>query len=429
MINNKEQLTMYKISSKSQVVRIKLLVKLFVLIFTVHCSLFTIHCFSQGLGINISGSPANSKSLLDVDATGMSPKAGILIPRINTNERNAISAPIPESLLIYNIDSHCFEAYYNGSWVAFGCLGSGCQIPATPIAGTITPSETDIVWNWNSVSGATGYKWNTVSNYASATDNGASNSYTQVSLTCNTAYTLYVWAYNSCGNSTATTLTQTTSACGVYVCGQDGTFVDARDGQTYGYVDIGTQRWMCQNLNIGTKINGSSNQTNNSIIEKYCYNDVVSNCNIYGGFYQWDEMMQYHPSDNGTTGTTQGLCPSGWHIPTDAEWTALTTSLGGESVAGGKMKTTGTIEAGTGLWYSPNTDATNESRFTVLPGGYRFYSDGKFGGLGYYANFWSSTDSDATYAWSRYLNYNDANVGRYKWSFKTYGLSCRCVKD
>ena len=82
--------------------------------------------------------------------------------------------------------------------------------------------------------------------------------------------------------------------------------------------------------------------------------------------------------------------PLTWHIPSDAEWTFLINFLGGESVAGGKMKSTGTIEAGTGLWYSPNTGATNESEFTAFPGGGR-YDGGNFSYLGFNAGFWSST--------------------------------------
>ena len=161
-----------------KVISRQLLVKLFVLIFTVHCSVFPFHSYSQGLGINISGSPANSKALLDIDATGMSPKAGVLLPRMTTAERDAITSPIPESLLIFNTDTHCFEAYYNGGWVAFGCLGSGCSVPSAPSAGTNTPTANQITWNWNTVSGATGYKWNTNEVEAEAKDLGQNTSYT-----------------------------------------------------------------------------------------------------------------------------------------------------------------------------------------------------------------------------------------------------------
>ena len=149
---------------------------------------------------------------------------------------------------------------------------------------------------------------------------------------------------------------------GIFICGN--TLVDSRDNQTYTTLQIGTQCWMAENLNIGTLINSNNDQTNNSIIEKYCYDNSTTNCSTYGGLYQWDEMMQYK-----TTEGVQGICPVNWHIPTDAEWTGLTDFLGGESVAGGKMKTTGTIEAGTGLWLSPNTGATNSSGFAALPGG------------------------------------------------------------
>ena len=176
-------------------------------------SILAFQSYSQnvGVGINISGNPANPKSLVDVDATGMSPKAGLLIPRMTTAERNLITAPIPESLQIYNTDSHCFEAYYNGGWVTFGCLASGCSVPAQPTAGTSIPSATQIVWNWNIVSGATSYQWNTSSTYPGAGVNVVSSpSYTQTGLASSTAYTLYVWSYNSCGNSVLTLLQKTT---------------------------------------------------------------------------------------------------------------------------------------------------------------------------------------------------------------------------
>ncbi len=188
-------------------------------------------------------------------------------------------------------------------------------------------------------------------------------------------------------------------------------------GQVYNTVQIGTQCWMAQNLNIGTKINGSQGQTNNSTIEKYCFNDLGSNCDIYGGLYQWDEAMQYV-----TTVGVQGICPAGWHLPTDAEWTTLSTFLGGESVAGGKMKETGTTH-----WLSPNTGATNTSGFTALPGGARGYT-GSFGDLGLFAFLWSSTEYSSTGAWNRYLDFFSASVSRNTYN-KTFGFSVRCARD
>jgi len=193
--------------------------------------------------------------------------------------------------------------------------------------------------------------------------------------------------------------------------------LDTRDGKLYTTVKIGTQCWMAQNLNVGTRINGSGDQLDNGIIEKYCYNDLESNCNTYGGLYQWDEAMQYV-----TTLGVQGICPLGWHLPSDADWITLTTFLGGTSAAGGKMKETGTTH-----WASPNTGATNSSGFTALPGGYRG-SYGSFANLMNNAFFWTSVEVPTEYAWYRKLFDNAANVYRY-YDWKDIGYSGRCLKD
>ena len=97
-----------------------------------------------------------------------------------------------------------------------------------------------------------------------------------------------------------------------FTCGSS--FTDGRDGKTYTSVQIGTQCWMKENLNVGTRINGSSNQTNNGVVEKYCFNNLESNCDVYGGLYQWNELMQYV-----STQGVKGICPLDWHIPTDQE--------------------------------------------------------------------------------------------------------------
>lgn len=287
--------------------------------------------------------------------------------------------------------------------------------PNPPLAGTHVPSLTQIVWNWNQSPDASGYKWNTINDYGTATNMGTATSKTETGLNCGTIYTRYIWAYNSCGTSSPTTITQTTVIDNCPTCGQPIT--DIRDGKTYNTVLIGTQCWMAQNLNIGTRINGSQSQTNNQVIEKYCYNDLESNCDIYGGLYQWNEAMQY-----ATTAGVQGICPAGWHLPTDAEWIILTAFLGGENGAGGKMKETGTAH-----WTSPNTGATNTSGFTALPGGFR-HGNGSFMSLTNNAYFWSSSES-SSYAFFRILYYNNA------WSYredygtdKSGGLSGRCLK-
>jgi uncharacterized protein (TIGR02145 family) len=189
-------------------------------------------------------------------------------------------------------------------------------------------------------------------------------------------------------------------------------------GWTYKTVIIGTQCWLKRNLNIGTEILSSAgNQTNNSVIEKYCYDDDPQNCFVYGGLYQWDEMMQYT-----ATPGTQGICPSGWHIPTDAEWDILQGYLGWADV-GGKMK-----EEGTTHWAIPNTGATNSSGFTGLPGGYWLWWGQNFFDFYFEANFWSSTQMDAGEAWMRELKYDSEDINRYS-EDKAYGYSCRCIKN
>jgi uncharacterized protein (TIGR02145 family) len=286
--------------------------------------------------------------------------------------------------------------------------------PQMPAAGNHLPSIYQIVWNWNTVVDAAGYKWSTTNNYVTAIDMGPATTITETGLTCNTSYSRYIWAYNVCGISSVMTLSQLTTPCPPSCLSP---ITDTRDGKTYNTVLIGTQCWFAQNLNVGSRIDRSLIQTNNGTIEKYCYNDDVNNCNVYGGLYQWDETMHYS-----TTEGAKGICPTSWHLPTDAEWTTLTTFLGGEGVAGGKLK-----ETGLSHWAPPNTGATNSSGFTALPGGYSYLSN-LFGGLTYYPSFWSSSLYDATDAWSRYLFFNDESVGRQN-DIYALGFSVRCLKD
>jgi len=192
-------------------------------------------------------------------------------------------------------------------------------------------------------------------------------------------------------------------------------------GQTYTTVLIGTQCWMAQNLNVGNMINSGFDQSNNGTIEKYCPADMESYCEIFGGLYQWNEMMQYTTQEG-----NQGICPEGWHLPSDHEFTILANYLGGEANAGGKMKSIGTLEEGTGLWRSPNTGATNSSGFTALPSGYRF-SNNSFSGLWEHNRFWSSTQNNLTSAWTHSTSYNEEQLYKHYWD-KSNGNSLRCLK-
>jgi uncharacterized protein (TIGR02145 family) len=194
------------------------------------------------------------------------------------------------------------------------------------------------------------------------------------------------------------------------------------DGNHYPIVMVGAQTWMAKNLKVGSRIDGPQNQTDNGIIEKYCYSDTDPNCNIYGGLYQWNELMQYVSTEG-----TRGICPVGWHLPTDGEWTILADFLGGLNVAGGKLKETGTLEAGTGLWWSPNTGAVNSSGFTALPGGYRNYA-GVFLNLYGLGSFWSSSLASSSSIWARDLNRNNGIVTRY-YNVSSDGFSARCISN
>ncbi len=194
-------------------------------------------------------------------------------------------------------------------------------------------------------------------------------------------------------------------------------------GELYQTVLIETQCWFAKNLNVGTRINGSQSQTDNSTIEKYCYDDLESNCDMYGGLYQWAEAVQYL---NGATnsgspnpafsGNVQGICPPGWHIPTLAEFQTLSSTVGNNSNA---LKTVG---QGTG-----DGAGTNSSGFSALLAGYRF-EDGDFYYLGSRTYFWGSTEYSSSDAYVMLLSYSSSIVNLYDYN-KEDGFSVRCVQD
>jgi len=214
----------------------------------------------------------------------------------------------------------------------------------------------------------------------------------------------------------------------------DGTVTDI-DGHRYKTVIIGQQVWFAENLRVTRYRNGDpipyvtdKNEWYNLRIGAHCqYDHDTTNVATYGRLYNW-----YAVAD------TRHLAPEGWRVPTDEDWKQLEMYLG-MSLAeadqngsrgtneGGTLKETGTIEAETGPWHSPNRDATNETGFSALPGGFRSFL-GWFDALDYTARFWSATESDSINAWDRILSYQSGYIGRDGYS-KNYGLSVRCVKD
>jgi len=205
--------------------------------------------------------------------------------------------------------------------------------------------------------------------------------------------------------------------------------VDSRDGQSYNTVQIGTQCWMAENLNIGTVIDGIDEQTDNGTIEKYCHYDNISHCDTYGGLYQWNEMMQYT-----TTPGVQGICPPAWHIPADEEWKQLEGEVDGLygypdpewDQAGMRGSDAGLNLRSTSGWYSGN--GIDLYGFTALPGGHR-NDEGSFEYLTFGGYFWTSDHSNSALSWYRELYYAFYyEIGRYDRD-KLYGLSVRCLKD
>ncbi len=182
------------------------------------------------------------------------------------------------------------------------------------------------------------------------------------------------------------------------------------DGNIYQTIQIGGQTWMQENLKVLHYPDGSA------INNVSAYEDSDSLAAIYGMLYDWDAAMNYT-----TTEKAQGVCPDGWHIPSDDEWTQLANFLGGSAVAGGKMK-----ESGTTHWSSPNVAATNESGFTALPAGE--YDDTHYQLLSQYFVVWSSTQSNASFAKYRYLSYQDGELHPYNY-YKSFRYSVRCLKN
>jgi len=196
------------------------------------------------------------------------------------------------------------------------------------------------------------------------------------------------------------------------------------DGNGYHTVNIGTQKWLLENLNATHYRNGDSIGTTHpaslyityltSPKYQWAYDGNENNVSTYGRLYTWYAAID-----------TRGVCPSGWHVSTDNDWKTLTTYLGGDSVAGSKLKETGTTH-----WQNHNAGATNKSGFTALPGGYRYNYGTCFFDIDFSGNWWSSTDTTTDSAWGWTINgdIGDSGIGRINFT-KSEGFSVRCIMD
>lgn len=185
--------------------------------------------------------------------------------------------------------------------------------------------------------------------------------------------------------------------------------------QVYNTIQFGSQCWMKENLNIGTMVSGSGDQTNNGTIEKYCYDNDPSNCNTYGGLYQWDEMMLYS-----TSGGVQGICPDGWHIPTDEEWCILEQEIDSGVVCD--------LNMWRGLDAGMKMKSGGSSGFDALLGGMRITYSTNFNAATYSGYFWTSTEFNSFESYYRQFNTSYHTVYR-SYRSKLEGRSVRCLKD
>jgi uncharacterized protein (TIGR02145 family) len=205
-----------------------------------------------------------------------------------------------------------------------------------------------------------------------------------------------------------------------------GTMAD-QQGSVYKTIVIGAQEWMAENLNTSVYRNGDSiatglsvgdwQNTNNSNQGAWVYyNNNESFACPYGKLYNWYASVD-----------VRQLCPMGWHLPTDEEWTVLTNFLGGEELAGGKMKTR-SIDAATSLWNAPNLGGTNSSGFSGVPGGYRAGMGLLSDGVGVNCTWWSSSEEGTYAAWIRMLDFGVSPAMR-GYGNKQSGYSVRCIRD
>ncbi len=258
-----------------------------------------------------------------------------------------------------------------------------------------------------------------------------------------TSFTYSIWSVCSdSGAQTRTVVSQSPTGCtgGSPVLSQSCTFespqvsscatstIDARDGRTYGTVLIGDQCWMAENLNIGTSLtmadygNNDSQGTNCSSIKKYCPTAAIhgigddSNCPTYGGLYQWDQMMC-----GSTSAGAQGICPAGWHIPTDNEFKTLEMGLG---MTQAQANAYGWRDGSVGSQLKQG----GSSGFNALLAGRFNFGVHHFENFGNFGSFWSSTQSDTTGAFQRNLSSDTSMSFRYNLN-KNYGFSVRCLKD
>jgi uncharacterized protein (TIGR02145 family) len=201
------------------------------------------------------------------------------------------------------------------------------------------------------------------------------------------------------------------------------------EGKDYAVAPIGDQCWMTQNLNVGIMINGDQQQGNDSIIQKYCYENDELNCAEFGGMYQWGEMMNYVSNES-----DKGICPEGWHIPSDDEWSILEGfadshfNIGNQewNKEGLRGFNVSKILKSKNGWNSGG-NGSDKYGFNCIPGG-RHTNDGSFFDKGSSAFLWTSSEKNGLKAWGRMLNSGSEKSYRFYYN-KENARYVRCLKD
>ncbi len=302
---------------------------------------------SEGTAINNTGDPADPSSMMDVSSS----THGLLIPRMSINDKDQIK--LTQGLMVYeNTSTNTINFTDGTNWYKLEA-----DMPSAPNAGSHIASYKQIVWNWNTVSVATGYKYNTLNEYSTATDNGTSTEYTQTGLECNTPYTLYIWAYNNCGYSPVTTLNQKTPSCGSTPCDWSGnsTFtVDHVVGVkgapvtktiTYGQVQTNlsgeTHCWITQNLGAERQAISATDTSDAAAGWYFQYARkngliIAKNGQIIGGTgdFQCYSAFSWDIDDPCTV-----MLGEGWRLPTNDEWTNVIANGGWANVGYGDETT------------------------------------------------------------------------------------------
>ena len=388
-----------------------------VLILTLTIFMFLqVRTVAQSVGINNDGSDPDSRAILDMKSTGQ----GVLLPRLTDAQRDALSQNVPSGMLIVNTTAKQMQIFFDNVWYPLS-MGTGIIAPVlatvtTAAASEISPTAAtcggNVTADGNTMVTARGLCWSTshdptTSDYKTIDGTGIGSFASVITgLEENTTYYARAYATNNVGTAYGTEINFTTASF--------GTMTD-QDGNVYRTVTIGTQIWTVENLKATHYRNGNpiDNVTDNTAwaaltTGAYCwYENDIANKPVYGALYNWF-----------AAGDARNLAPAGWHVATDAEWTALVTYLGGTSVAGGKLK-----EIGLAHWISPNTGATNSAGFTSLPGGFRFNA-GPFGSLGERAYYWSSDSS----AWFYFITNFTTSCSRFA-LINEFGYAVRLVKD